>query len=86
MKIALVSEFPFIRPQKGVELRLHQTAELLAEMGTVWPVIVTRLEAPADRLNDLRERFGSLTYVIPTEEPASSAKSPKTTSSATAIF
>lgn len=75
MKIALVCEFPFIHPQKGVELRLHQTAELLSEIGTVWPVIITRFETPSARLDDLREKFGSVSYIIPTEEPDTSMKS-----------
>jgi glycosyltransferase involved in cell wall biosynthesis len=72
MKIALVCQYPFLRPTKGVELRLNQIASILSELGTVWPVIVTRMDTDESRLEELRQRFGRVSRIIPSRSPGSS--------------
>jgi glycosyltransferase involved in cell wall biosynthesis len=69
MKIAFVCEFTFSPPSKGVEVRLHHTADLLGEIGDVVPFIVTRLAIDPVRFDALRTRYEGAVHLIPSEEP-----------------
>lgn len=70
MRIALACGFPFLPPTNGVEVRLQRTAEQLAKMGEVLPVLVTTSTLPVDRIAELERTYGQVVVVRPTLPPS----------------